>query len=406
MTTVDAPSGRDPLMRRIRSALASPGVLFSLIWQVFLIYPVMAILSADAAPGVTALGLVFVVVFSVTYTAAFASPAATEGFAFDLRDWRSTNRGGRRGRTEPRSTTGHGNRAEISGLGFLAAMTLCAVGTAPAAGANSVVAFLPFLACFVTAAWPLFWSVPLSLAFLAGGAATALWVGEPALFIPAFLVIPVALSMIGTRVSVGMSEREGALRRALGAAEERDRVGRDLHDVLGHTLTALTIRAQLANALVDSDPEATHRELTTIEGLTRTALSEMRQTVSGMRAADPELELAGFCESLGSAGTAVEISGGLDAVPDRHANLVAWTLREAGTNIIRHSGASQVTVEFSPSALRITDNGVGLDRRRGALAEHSGQGLAGLETRARREGATFTVSDAAGAGTVVEVSWP
>src|SRR5699024_392290 len=108
----------------------------------------------------------------------------------------------------------------------------------------------------------------------------------------------------------GVSEREARLRRALGAADERDRVGRDLHDVLGHTLTALTIRAQLADALVDTDPEAAHRELATIEDLTRTALSEMRQTVSGLRSVDPAQELAGFRESLRSAGIEVEIVGG------------------------------------------------------------------------------------------------
>src|SRR5699024_2077282 len=99
----------------------------------------------------------------------------------------------------------------------------------------------------------------------------------------------------------------------------------------GHTLTALTIRAQLADALVDTDPEAAHRELATIEDLTRTALSEMRQTVSGLRSVDPAQELAGFRESLRSAGIEVEIVGGPDAVPARYADLAAWTLREAGT---------------------------------------------------------------------------
>lgn len=396
MTAVDAPPGRDPLMLRIRSALTEPGVLFSLIWQVFLVYPVMAVLAADASPGSTALGLVSVVAFSVTYIAAFASPAATEGFALDLRDRR------------PMEPTGPGHRREPVGLGFLAVLALCAFGTAPAAGANSVVAFLPFLACFVTAAWPLRWSVPTSLGLMVTGAATALIVGESALLIPAFLVVPIALSMIGTRVSVGVSERESRLRRALGAADERDRVGRDLHDVLGHTLTALTIRAQLADTLVDTDPEAAHRELATIEDLTRTALSEMRQTVSGLRSVDPAEELSGFRESLGSAGIEVAVSGGLDAVPGRHADLAAWTLRESGTNIVRHSGAGRVFVEFTPSGVRVVDDGVGAD----SCGDSDGQGLAGLQRRARDAGATFSVSDApddgvdsTGPGTVVEMRW-
>lgn len=404
--TARAADDRVPLMRRIRESLANPGVLFSLIWQVFLVYPVLAVLNADAPTVWTVLGLVSVAAFSVSYLVAFASRAAMEGFALELR-----------------SRRGEVHRAELSsgtlGLGHLAVLTAFAFGTAPAAGAHSVVTFLPFIACFVAAVWPLHASVPASLALLATGAVTAGVVGEPTLFIPAFLVIPIALSMIGTRLSVGMSEREGRLRRALGAAEERERVGRDLHDVLGHTLTALTIRAQLADRLVDADTAGAHRELRTIEDLTRTALSEMRQTVSGTRAADPEAELAVLGESLRSAGVDVDVLGAAEFVPDRHAALVAWTIREAGTNIIRHSGAGSVTIEFAPSGLRIADDGVGIESPRDAGGGAGGQGLAGLERRARDQGATVSVAPAAvpdapaavsdapaaGTGTVVELRW-
>lgn len=394
MAAAQAPSRCDPLGRRVRSALSNPGVLFSLIWQIFLVYPVMAVLSADAPAGLTVLGLVAVVAFSVAYVVAFASPAASDDFALDLRDRRP------------------GGRPVSLGLGHLAVLVLCAFGTAPAAGANSVVAFLPFLACFLTAAWPLRWSVPACAGLVAAGVGAALVVDEPALLVPAFLVVPIALSMIGTRAVVGVSEREARLRRALGAADERDRVGRDLHDVLGHTLTALTIRAQLADALVDTDPEAAHRELATIEDLTRTALSEMRQTVSGLRSVDPAQELAGFRESLRSAGIEVEIVGGPDAVPARYADLAAWTLREAGTNIVRHSGATRATVELTPAAVRVVDDGVGPAAAPGDGSGNAGQGLAGLQRRARDAGATFAVTDArdaadgsTGPGTAVEMRW-
>ena len=397
MAAAQAPSRCDPLGRRVRSALSNPGVLFSLIWQIFLVYPVMAVLSADAPAGLTVLGLVAVVAFSVAYVVAFASPAASDDFPLDLRDRRP------------------GGRPVSLGLGHLAVLVLCAFGTAPAAGANSVVAFLPFLACFLTAAWPLHWSVPACAGLVAAGVGAALVVDEPALLVPAFLVVPIALSMIGTRAVVGVSEREARLRRALGAADERDRVGRDLHDVLGHTLTALTIRAQLADALVDTDPEAAPRELATIEDLTRTALSEMRQTVSGLRSVDPAQELAGFRESLRSAGIEVEIVGGPDAVPARYADLAAWTLREAGTNIVRHSGATRATVELTPAAVRVVDDGVGpgaVPGEDGGSVGSGGQGLAGLQRRARDAGATFAVTDArdaadgsTGPGTAVEMRW-
>src|SRR5699024_10113210 len=155
MAAAQAPSRRDPLWRRVRSALSNPGVLFSLIWQIFLVYPVMAVLSADAPAGLTVLGLVAVVSFSVAYVVAFASPAASDDFPLDLRDRRP------------------GGRPVSLGLGHLAVLVLCAFGTAPAAGANSVVAFLPFLACFLTAAWPLRWSVPACAGLVAAGVGAA-----------------------------------------------------------------------------------------------------------------------------------------------------------------------------------------------------------------------------------------
>src|SRR5699024_11851242 len=106
------------------------------------------------------------------------------------------------------------------------------------------------LACCLPAACPLRGSLPACAGLVAAGVGAALVVDEPALFVPAFLVVPIALSMIGTRAAVGVSEREARLRRALGAADERDRVGRDLHDVLGHALHAYAIRSQLADAIV------------------------------------------------------------------------------------------------------------------------------------------------------------
>lgn len=405
MNAVHADPENSSLWRRVRSSLMSPGVLFALIWQVFLVYPVLAVLNADAPTGWTILGLMAVAAFSVSYLVAFASPAVTASFPLDLRARRE-------------GTDDAAGRAPTS-LGHLAVLILCAAGTAPAAGAHAVVTFLPFVACFLAAAWPLRRSIPVAFALIAAGVLTALAVGETTLFIPALLVVPVALSMIGTRIAVGISEREADLRRALGAAEERDRVGRDLHDVLGHTLTALTIRAQLADRLVETDPAAARRELVTIEELTRTALAEMRRTVSGTRAADPRVELAGVTESLRSAGMTVEVRGDPGAVPARHSALAAWTIREAGTNIVRHSGARRATLEFTPDLLRITDDGVGIDSpgaREDGGGEGSvgagGQGLAGLRRRARDEGATLTVSTAAGsdpgadgAGTIVEVRW-
>lgn len=406
--------------RRFKSTITGPSVLFSLIWQVFLIYPVLAVVYSGASTAPTVLGLVSIAAFSVIYLAAFASPAVTEGYPLHLR--------GRQGGADWPDTAP--NESAQLGLGYLATLVVCAFGTFPAAGLNGPMNFLPFLACFVAAAWPLRRSVPTAIALIITGTVAALVANTVGMLIPAFLVIPVVLSMLGTRISVGISDREGHYRRALGVVEERERVARDLHDVLGHTLTALTIRAQLARAQLDSDPDAARSELENIEELTRTALSEMRQTVSGMRVADPGQELIGMTESLQTTGIEVVVVGTPSLIPHEHSALVAWTLREAGTNIARHSGAEHVTVEFSRDRVRIIDDGTGIDTRdahrdtsgetvpgqrlqgRGPRGQRlRGQGLQGLAERADDAGARLVVRDLGEAtaeratGTVVDLEW-
>ena len=117
----------------------------------------------------------------------------------------------------------------------------------------------------------------------------------------------------------------------------------------------------------------------------------MRQTVSGMRVADPETELGHLSGALRSAGIDLVVVGSSSLVPDTHREFVAWTLREAGTNIVRHSGARHATVEFTGGGVRITDDGVGIDTRRADAATSGGQGLRGLADRAAAAGAHLTI---------------
>jgi two-component system sensor histidine kinase DesK len=419
--------------RRVRDALTSPNVLFSLIWQVFLIYPVLAVVYSGAPTATTVLGLASIAVFSGVYLAGFASPAVTRDYPLHLRRAARPTRDpsplAARGES-PLASRGEaplaadenwldhpaGTPAPL-GLGYLAGLVVCAFGTLPAAGINGPTNFLPFIACFTAAAWPLRRSVPAAVALIVLGCGAALLESNVAMLIPCFLVIPVVLSMIGTRISVGISDREGHYRRALGVVEERERMARDLHDVLGHTLTALTIRAQLARARLDSDPDITRAELENIETLTRTALAEMRQTVSGMRVADPARELADLTGSLRAAGMDVRVDGTPDLVPAQYAVLVAWTLREAGTNIARHSEARRVTVEFTAGGVRVTDDGRGIHARREAGSGTgegpgtagtgtAGRGLEGLAARAADAGARFEVRDRSAAAAGVGAAGP
>src|SRR5690606_543184 len=127
--------------------------------------------------------------------------------------------------------------------------------------------------------------------------------------------------------------------------EERERVARDVHDVLGHSLTVVSVKAELAERLVDVDPARARAELVEIQSLTREALAEIRATVSGLRVARLGDELVAARTALTGAGIEADLPENPDVVDPRHRIVVAWVLREAVTNVVRHSGATRCTVE-------------------------------------------------------------
>ena len=165
----------------------------------------------------------------------------------------------------------------------------------------------------------------------------------------------------------------------LATLSERERISRDLHDLLGQTLTGIVVRSQLAQRLTRADPEAGIAEMAEVEQAARAALTEVRATVSGWRQIDLDDELTVSRNALTAAGVMLEVTRepGLVLTPSAETAL-GLALREAITNVVRHANARHCTVALhrvdGQVVLRISDDGVG-----GEAPE--GNGLTGMRER-------------------------
>ncbi|MGW4410109.1 histidine kinase [Nonomuraea sp. NPDC004702] len=191
----------------------------------------------------------------------------------------------------------------------------------------------------------------------------------------------------------------------LAVDNERLRFARDLHDTLGHTLTSITIRSQLAARLARTDPERAAREMADVERAARQALDEVRHAVAGYRAPSLSGELRTAAHSLDLAGIRLEVSPAAGPVPAAAETLLAWTVREAATNVVRHSRARHCHIDLAvddhTATVEIRDDGPGPESA--GYPAHSDDtpnlGPEGLGTRAEEAGpAAFRgVADRGGA---------
>ncbi len=170
---------------------------------------------------------------------------------------------------------------------------------------------------------------------------------------------------------------------ALAAERERLRIARDLHDLLGHSLTTVTLKAALARRLVDSDPERAKMEMEAVELLARESLADTRNAVAGYREVRLATELATAREVLAAAGIQADLPGVVDGVPADLAGLFGWVVREGVTNVVRHSRARRVRIALSEKAIEILDDGSGFASGSDVAC---GSGLKGLAERAAAHG--------------------
>jgi two-component system sensor histidine kinase DesK len=174
----------------------------------------------------------------------------------------------------------------------------------------------------------------------------------------------------------------------LGAEQERLRIARDLHDLLGHALTTVTMKAELASRLVAVDPDRAAEEMREVAELSRESLSDVRATVAGYREMSLAAELITAREILAAAGIQADLPASTEVVPGELRELFGWTLREGVTNAVRHSRARHVEVRFEPRAIEVVNDGVvAVNGNGSAPAAEQGSGLAGLSERASKLGA-------------------
>jgi two-component system sensor histidine kinase DesK len=184
----------------------------------------------------------------------------------------------------------------------------------------------------------------------------------------------------------------------LAVSRERERVARDVHDILGHSLTVITVKTELAGRLLEAVPGAdrARAELADAERLAREALADVRATVSGLREVSLTGELVSARRALEAAGIAADLPTAVDVVPARHRQLFAWALREGVTNVVRHSGAASCTVRLAADCVEVRDDGRGAE-------DADGNGLAGLRARAGAAGARVETARAPEGGFVLRV---
>ncbi|MCU0753593.1 MAG: sensor histidine kinase [Xanthomonadales bacterium] len=193
--------------------------------------------------------------------------------------------------------------------------------------------------------------------------------------------------------------------RRLAAMAERERIGRDLHDVLGHTLSLVVLKTQLARRLLNRDASAAEAQLAELEQAARGALDQVREAVSGIRSCGLAAELAAARLSLLDAEIGLDVELPVLELPAPIDAAFALALREAITNVIRHARASRVRVQLSAEGvdwrLTIVDDGIG-----GARPKPGHSGLPGFGERARALGGELKLDSPAGGGTRIELSVP
>jgi len=189
----------------------------------------------------------------------------------------------------------------------------------------------------------------------------------------------------------------------LAQLAERERIARDLHDLLGHTLTVIVLKSDLANRLFPTQPDRAHREIAEVEATARKALAEVRQAVAGYRGEGLPAEISRARHALTTAGA--QLTTNIEYVPisSTQADTLCLVLREAVTNVIRHAGATVCSLALRSDGdwliLKIEDNGSG-------ELGTEGNGLRGMRERVTAAGGILQRQRSADGGTELTASLP
>ncbi len=346
------------------------GWIMGAIWLVFLLFPLVAATTVDTSWAGHVLAVAAILGFAGVYVYGFVRLGRIE-------EWTQVNRLGWR---------------------VLAVLVVLTAAAASVIGVSAL-GMITFLVAFAVFTLPLASALAIAVAGIGIAVLVPLALGsfeENWFFVPIVLMVGISTGVVRVLEQRGASHQEMVAEMALIA--ERERVARDVHDVLGHSLTVVTVKAELAQRLVDADPERAKAELAQIQSLTREALAEIRATVAGLRVARLADELDSAAAALADAGVTAELPADPSVVDPRHRIVLAWVLREAATNVVRHSAARTCTVELGSSTLSVTDDGRGIDGR------PDGNGLRGLRERVAGAGGRLSLGPGpAGRGTTLRV---
>ncbi|WP_308466342.1 sensor histidine kinase [Rathayibacter soli] len=277
------------------------------------------------------------------------------------------------------------------------------VGAVAATLCEELVLFIPIITVLV--------AVPLLYGFVTDFADSTA--------IAAPIIFSVAVMMFGINEQIKamreLKQAQGEVAR-LAVVEERARFSRDMHDVLGHSLTVVTVKSELARRLVSIDPARAEAEIADIERLSRAALTDLRAAVAGYREMTLTTELGAAQAALAAADIQAHLPANPDSVAAEVRELFGWVLREAVTNVVRHSDARNCWVQVTRTELTVDDDGHGMAdatmpaMRSGSVlaggaftdapggdavagdAFVSGVGLLGLRERAEKADADLTVT--------------
>lgn len=368
------PSANGPVDDAVSDDLRDPwdryGWVMGSIWLVFLVFPIVSTVNEDNWWPWRALTVLAVIAFGAAVGVGFArlGRACTEQARYAV------------------------------GRQHLLVMLVLFLLTIPVAGWAS----LGMIAFFVSLSW---FALPVRGAFAVFTGCLAVTVAAPAIggvlgqawyFVLIVGGVGIATGLI--RVLDDRQAEHQEFSTHLALSQDRERVARDVHDVLGHSLTVITLKAELAERLLEVDPQRAAAEVHQIRDISRQALAEIRATVGGLRVARLADEVAAATSVLADAGIGAQMPADAEVVDPRHRIVLAWAVREAVTNVVRHSGADHCRVELGPSSLTVSDDGRGMSNRR------EGNGIRGLRERVGSAGGTLDLrAGPDGRGTTLEV---
>ncbi len=250
---------------------------------------------------------------------------------------------------------------------------------------------------------------PLVLAIF-GGAVTAIAIEAWLLHLTVWAWMPVIFIALVVGISnMGFAQGKRAhikLRMAqeevehLAKLAERERISRDLHDVLGHTLSVIVLKSELAGRLLARDPDRSAREMADVEQIARKALAEVREAIGGYRAEGLTAEIERAQRTLDAAGVRLTCDSDPPKLNPAEETVLSLIVREAVTNIVRHAHATSAMLTFDSHPDRCSMI-VADDGRGGVRAE--GNGLRGIRERIEALGGQFSLDAVRGTRLVIDL---